>query len=198
MTIRLLVMQTTHIISTHILTKRMTVVVFSPALSSMYFNSHPHEEDDVILPALSFLICISTHILTKRMTRLFIVHALRHIYFNSHPHEEDDSFPLQYFPVSLYFNSHPHEEDDSFLNTTSCAYDISTHILTKRMTGYKERGKEGTYHFNSHPHEEDDEVQGRLQSREYISTHILTKRMTLPAYLHVEAIIFQLTSSRRG
>ena len=35
----------------------------------------------------------------------------------------------------MNFNSHPHEEDDSALpNTVLVCQDISTHILTKRMT----------------------------------------------------------------
>ena len=33
-------------ISTHILTKRMTIYLRAPFSSSLYFNSHPHEEDD--------------------------------------------------------------------------------------------------------------------------------------------------------
>ena len=34
-------------ISTHILTKRMTISVICNCISDNYFNSHPHEEDDV-------------------------------------------------------------------------------------------------------------------------------------------------------
>ncbi len=36
--------------------------------NSPYFNSHPHEEDDVISKSIPKSIHISTHILTKRMT----------------------------------------------------------------------------------------------------------------------------------
>ena len=55
-------------ISTHILTKRMTIIHSFAALA----------------------IYISTHILTKRMT-MFICFLLGFTaYFNSHPHEEDD------------------------------------------------------------------------------------------------------------
>ena len=55
-----------------------------------YFNSHPHEEDD----------------LSGRWCTVY------GIYFNSHPHEEDDKVGvIQNFP-RYYFNSHPHEEDD--------------------------------------------------------------------------------------
>ena len=34
------------VISTHILTKRMTIIQKAIQQSKMYFNSHPHEEDD--------------------------------------------------------------------------------------------------------------------------------------------------------
>ena len=56
-----------------------------------------------------------------------------------------------------YFNSHPHEEDDGIADFVKGVINISTHILTKRMTmanqGLVDAGK--------------------------ISTHILTKRMTV-------------------
>ena len=57
---------------------------------------------------------------------------------------------------NFYFNSHPHEEDDDSLRLLNCHADISTHILTKRMTI--------TAVF--------------FQKTTDISTHILTKRMT--------------------
>ena len=57
---------------------------------------------------------------------------------------------------NFYFNSHPHEEDDDSLRLLNCHADISTHILTKRMTVF---------------------LIGR-HTNEGISTHILTKRMT--------------------
>ena len=55
-------------ISTHILTKRMTI---------QRKGIVPHR-------------FISTHILTKRMTS-GCLYILAYMYFNSHPHEEDDS-----------------------------------------------------------------------------------------------------------
>ena len=77
------------VISTHILTKRMTYSYFFynsfpifqltssrrgwPILQAEYlpayhFNSHPHEEDDYDRRCWFCIRCISTHILTKRMT----------------------------------------------------------------------------------------------------------------------------------
>ena len=98
---------------------------------------------------------------------------------------------------------------------------ISTHILTKRMTGKIQESSGRYIHFNSHPHEEDDlrSVQnlhifrlfqltssrrGWLRFRchigtwKRISTHILTKRMTIAICSATAESLFQLTSSRRG
>ena len=58
-------------ISTHILTKRMTLWRHGITVLSIYFNSHPHEEDDY----------------TRKNHKEYVQ------YFNSHPHEEDD-FPV--------------------------------------------------------------------------------------------------------
>ncbi len=80
--------------------------------------------------------------------------------------------------LTRYFNSHPHEEDDDPQNEFRDIVEISTHILTKRMTTHKmnsgilwrfqltssRRGWQlqniqlscHRLHFNSHPHEEDD------------------------------------------
>ena len=99
-----------------------------------------------------------------------------------------------------YFNSHPHEEDDQERHECQCLFLISTHILTKRMTGFgwflglkrndfnshpHEEDDPASWiprssyrHFNSHPHEEDDLVLSAPRLHRCISTHILTKRMT--------------------
>ena len=122
------------VISTHILTKRMTVSVQTPSPRILYFNSHPHEEDDDVSrlqPQTKEV--ISTHILTKRMTNsvseplafcVFQLTSSRRGWqsvqrlevpetdFNSHPHEEDDSPSSRQYQLREHFNSHPHEEDD--------------------------------------------------------------------------------------
>ena len=123
---------------------------------NFYFNSHPHEEDD---DSLRLLNChadisthiltkrmtitavffqkttdISTHILTKRMTYCLMMNSSVSTYFNSHPHEEDDNNPDGGNSVRRYFNSHPHEEDDELVSVIQKMVNISTHILTKRMT----------------------------------------------------------------
>ena len=56
------------------------------------------------------------------------------LYFNSHPHEEDDPLSETAVLWSTYFNSHPHEEDDELFLSSRFGHNISTHILTKRMT----------------------------------------------------------------
>ena len=100
-------------ISIHILTKRMTADKSALSSSSLYFNSHPHEEDDAAPHDLQIEPCnISIHILTKRMTTQKGVRNVRERNFNSHPHEEDDK-------SWCYPHSYTH---------------ISIHILTKRMT----------------------------------------------------------------
>ena len=79
------------IISTHILTKRMTLDYKFTVIAWNHFNSHPHEEDDRIHNELPYNHEISTHILTKRMTTALLLLFVHFSHFNSHPHEEDDS-----------------------------------------------------------------------------------------------------------
>ena len=45
----------------------------------LYFNSHPHEEDDGMIMKVKVVKSISTHILTKRMTsrRDYIVGSIQ-------------------------------------------------------------------------------------------------------------------------
>ena len=184
-------------ISTHILTKRMTII-HSFAAPAIYISTHiltKRMTDG--FPTFCILCVISTHILTKRMTTLQQLVRLSERYFNSHPHEEDDHLlcfvlPIVTFqltssrrgwPVVVqfhsrlrYFNSHPHEEDDWLF--------ISTYG--------------SMIYFNSHPHEEDDLPGHWIGVAFHISTHILTKRMTNIWECLCYTDTFQLTSSRRG
>ena len=119
-----------------------------------------------------------------------------------------------------YFNSHPHEEDDHLNFSKSFGNSISTHILTKRMTG-------NVYQVNWTLSISTHILTKRMTSLQFtnnvlpsISTHILTKRMTIYGCDRMEGIristhiltkrmtccdvvsacipVFQLTSSRRG
>ena len=58
----------TQCISTHSLTKRLTVILFERYISHRYFNSQPHEEADCSFQYFQQPINISTHSLTKRLT----------------------------------------------------------------------------------------------------------------------------------
>ena len=166
-----------------------------------YFNSHPHEEDDVFSsPQVSF-----------------------YKHFNSHPHEEDDILlEMNYIIIwrfqltssrrgwhgkywktfwILYISTHIlTKRMTEAIMTKNRESRISTHILTKRMTGRSGRVRQEEEHFNSHPHEEDDfgmpknsprisyfnshpHEEDDMVGQSYvlhniISTHILTKRMT--------------------
>ena len=122
------------IISTHILTRRMTQYKFQ-ILCSFFISTHILTRRMTIPPVPIFRKeNISTHILTRRMTASLIFSLYQH----------------------AYFNSHPHEEDDCISNSYRLNYRISTHILTRRMTGTLDEDGERDDYFNSHPHEEDD------------------------------------------
>ena len=122
----------------------------------VYFNSHPHEEDDESYRENPVFRVISTHILTKRMT-IF----------------KDTGFDSCTFQLTSSRRGWP----DIFLSFFFCIIisthiltkrmteigfeqrqevEISTHILTKRMTSVKRTNEAWPEHFNSHPHEEDD------------------------------------------
>ena len=79
-----------HVISIHILTRRMTERNAFYADDRWNFNPHPHTEDDTCLPKSR-----------GKMTD-----------FNPHPHTEDDMEWLIFGPRLFYFNPHPHTEDD--------------------------------------------------------------------------------------
>ena len=142
-----------------------------------YFNSHPHEEDDVFSsPQVSF-----------------------YKHFNSHPHEKDDGSLAKSIFGAHYFNSHPHEEDD---NRSNCAGSGTLRFqLTSTPTGllmtiyYSDvtsifqltSSRRGWRLFA-----------WRNVTMTDISTHILTKRMTVFLSSWILTVLFQLTSSRRG
>ena len=99
-------------ISTHILTRRMTSHLHLQNLNHLYFNSHPHKEDDSHPPTQQRLDSISTHILTRRMTvaaeknfenRVISTHILT---------RRMTQCSTEYRQNTNYFNSHPHKEDD--------------------------------------------------------------------------------------
>ena len=59
----------------------------------------------------------------------------QNLHFNSQPHEEADAYcSTRNFDIK-YFNSQPHEEADNNACIVAAVYDISTHSLTRRLTG---------------------------------------------------------------
>ena len=156
----------------------MTEHIFNFFTVHFHFNSHPHEEDDLLLhwnivffhisthiltrrmtnkdDTLDTLFNISTHILTRRMTSIGSYFWISAGDFNSHPHEEDDRNRDPIYARRRHFNSHPHEEDDAHIRRVWDYIDISTHILTRRMTARNGGFFILKWNFNSHPHEEDD------------------------------------------
>ena len=164
-------------ISTHILTKRMTRQWRKQPTLPVYFNSHPHEEDDYfifICPAPPFLFQLTS----SRRGWLWCVEitlGCRH------------------------FNSHPHEEDDYTQALAELEKLISTHILTKRMT--KEvhtQKKSGQFQLTSSRRGwlEDEEM--ALAVRRFQLTSSRRGWPSFRADLSIRFVIFQLTSSRRG
>ena len=77
-------------ISTHSLTRRLTLIfTYWPTLL-LHFNSQPHEEADQGTDHGNHCIRISTHSLTRRLTSGCNEENLCLIHFNSQPHEEAD------------------------------------------------------------------------------------------------------------
>ena len=67
------------------------ITVLIPVVFRIFFNSHPHKEDD------------SENDGIYQLTPLF----------NSHPHMEDDGISQMWWIKHNLFNSHPHKEDDA-------------------------------------------------------------------------------------
>ena len=63
-----------------------------------------------------------------------------HYHFNSQPHKEADSNDFRFYPYICHFNSQPHKEADKLSTVIRVAVPtISTHSLTRRLTGLKRR-----------------------------------------------------------
>ena len=186
------------IISTHILTKRMTNEIHTMLWEEVIFQLTSsrrgwHGGKKCNLCVYEFQLTSS-----RRGWQLKLRNNKQIKYFNSHPHEEDDigSCPIciatrifqltssrRGWPVSLILH-HAHtifqltssRRGWHWPDTNTFRTGISTHILTKRMTWrYK-----------------------RASDHRSISTHILTKRMTITPLMKSRIDVFQLTSSRRG
>ena len=132
----------------------MTCTSIFNILIEHYFNSHPHEEDDMLTSSYNM------------NNRLFQLTSSRRGWHHT-------GFPR---PIWKHFNSHPHEEDDVRALSHLSDQDISTHILTKRMTN---TGMSFTY----------------INAFQLTSSRRGWRTAENPA---VRKKLFQLTSSRRG
>ena len=166
-------------ISTHSLTKRLTLTQLLSRLEQVHFNSQPHEEADGCFrhppkrkryfnsqpheeadpgnPCLHKFPEISTHSLTKRLTISRLLFGVFGSYFNSQPHEEADKGQGWRKPITVSISTHSLTKRLTYW--TRCCYpqsDISTHSLTKRLTAHHILEEHQRGHFNSQPHEEAD------------------------------------------
>ena len=120
-------------ISTHILTRRMTLLIQFHRHLLLHFNSHPHEEDDNRTGDCYNLGSISTHILTRRMTKTFHIIAYDR-YISTH------ILTRRMTPLTKYVGA-----PDVFQLTSSRGGWLYQHLVWIH-----------NFYFNSHPHEEDD------------------------------------------
>ena len=186
-------------ISTHILTRRMTWLR-GVKMSKKIFQLTSSRGGWLLISSDTHdSISISTHILTRRMTII--------------------SYFFQF--SSKHFNSHPHEEDDRAYSSIPLCQKLFQ--LTSSRGGWLWLLDSDFcwQHFNSHPQEEDDNKNiflvvcwtfqltssrggwhfliGWPSCNIRISTHILTRRMTSICPSTISGwLTFQLTSSRGG
>ena len=123
-------------ISTHSLTRRLTVSPRSTLSLLSYFNSQPHKEADVPASKCFFQKVISTHSLTRRLTIFYFSFSfLRDI--STH------SLTRRLTNISIKFEDYKK---------------ISTHSLTRRLTEERHRKEKLKWYFNSQPHKEADQT----------------------------------------
>ena len=164
-------------ISTHSLTKRLTVIWIRNYSMIPHFNSQPHEEADNLIHSGCWQSIISTHSLTKRLT---VIHGMPMTIPEFQLTASRRGWLLLFCFILLvnHFNSQPHEEADQLGQYPSASLIISTHSLTKRLT----RLSFAVFMFTSF--QLTASRRGWLFRPEYlflflkISTHSLTKRLT--------------------
>ena len=201
----------------------MTSVVVQFHSRLRYFNSHPHEEDD-LLQTMRYDCWLLFQLTSSRRGWLYArvkKFLLKVFQLTSSRRGWPPHCSVRWFGTTFQLTSSRrgwrHAElklyqGEIFQLTSSrrgwpgihhgivLCDDISTHILTKRMTysvlpaenwcghfNSHPHEEDDSFHceyiishsyFNSHPHEEDDFVELVKCDSGFISTHILTKRMT--------------------
>ena len=165
-------------LSTHILTRRMTMAV-NPADGSIDLSTH------ILTRRMTTVFCSCFSVKSFQLTssqggwRLMIMCIIGRWTFNSHPHKEDDILFIWSATFGYDLSTHilTRRMTLAFWNSFLIS-SLSTHILTRRMTQIICRDFICNQSFNSHPHKEDDQggaYEGRCHC---LSTHILTRRMT--------------------
>ena len=166
-------------ISTHSLTRRLTICWAGKQRTPAYFNSQPHKEADTsstrdtqkqVISTHSLTrrltrrntrkgvgINISTHSLTRRLTSSKTLQGILDCYFNSQPHKEADGINDIYRIQNRIFQLTASQGGwRIFTAVLVVSLNISTHSLTRRLTN----------------------PIGQLVYDFCISTHSLTRRLT--------------------
>ena len=166
-------------ISTHSLTRRLTVAEACGSPDGKYFNSQPHKEADGISSSLLYPSQYFNSQPHKEADHSIKNGFYRHRHFNSQPHKEADPGGFNLCCGWWYFNSQPHKEADGnraympmyhaeisthsltrrltlLLRETLRFYYISTHSLTRRLTHPFHSPSSCPVYFNSQPHKEAD------------------------------------------
>ena len=220
MTLHYHINRLSHHISTHILTRRMTTHILSRCNITL-ISTH------ILTRRMTILSILPRYWWTFQLTssrggwRQRREDSERNDPFQLTSSRGGWRFLQTYFSLRLHFNSHPHEEDDCHAVTISNSvsvfqltssrggwrgdgwvfertYNISTHILTRRMTTAVEilcLLQRISTHILTRRMTTALEILCLLQG---ISTHILTRRMTASVDNWSFISLFQLTSSRGG
>ena len=143
----------------------------------MFFNSHPHKEDDTIIILFWRIDNFSTHILTRRMT-VGSDSSIGFFSFSTHILTRRMTFSYLLTIIVFIFSTHILTRRMTvWCRPYGMFVSFSTHILTRRMTCLHPVYTNNHQFFNSHPHKEDDATSVSM------ACHIVT---------------FQLTSSQGG
>ena len=119
--------------------------------------------------------------------------------FNSQPHKEADlgkwicREPVVIFQLTASQGGWP-----EMLITERWQKVISTHSLTRRLTGSRKHCSGISDYFNSQPHKEADQNRSHDRRHGDISTHSLTRRLTSNCCWLRSSGGFQLTASQGG
>ena len=176
MTIGFPLLSFAYVLSTHILTRRMTVMKQTVFMMKQSFNSHPHKEDDCAGNDRWHDYSLSTHILTRRMTWQHLELMQGRFFQLTSSQGGWRIFSSPSFPyITFQLTSSQGGWRFTKLPLTG-HWDLSTHILTRRMTIF-------------------DAFTWLLFG---LSTHILTRRMTAWTLISFDRWAFQLTSSQGG